>query len=89
VGQSAKKVWCAIGVAVNQTATEEIVARRTFSVVGFGHQPNMPINHGYFFSYTHELLCFYDRLINQPSGQINHVTCHIIFLTSPWHGGPA
>jgi hypothetical protein len=39
VGQDAKKVWRVIGVAVNQTVAEKIMARRIFGVVGFGHEP--------------------------------------------------
>jgi hypothetical protein len=45
VRQGAKKVWRAIGVAVNQTAAEETMARRTFGVAGFSHQPNRPLKH--------------------------------------------
>jgi hypothetical protein len=40
VGHDAKKVWRAIGVAVNQIDVKEIVARRTFGVADFGHEPN-------------------------------------------------
>ena len=42
VRYGAKKVWRAIGVALNQIATEETAAQQTFGVVGFGHQPNRP-----------------------------------------------